>query len=86
MRKPVPVPWISPPQGSRPPKHWGEFIFGDPATWGEATAATVTTTERYWTATVQAWDRLHRRLTRRAAWLDHEGPLPIIEGTVIRPP
>ncbi|MFF9899504.1 transposase [Streptomyces longispororuber] len=24
------------------------------------------------------------RLTRRAAWLDHAGPLPIIEGTVIR--
>ncbi|WSS24097.1 transposase [Streptomyces sp. NBC_01190] len=29
-------------------------------------------------------DRLHPRLTRRAAWLDHDGPLPIIEGTVIR--
>jgi hypothetical protein len=23
-------------------------------------------------------------LTRRAAWTDHEGPLPVIEGTVIR--
>ncbi|MFJ4773775.1 transposase [Streptomyces uncialis] len=29
-----------------------------------------------------AW--LHPRLTRRAAWLDHDGPLHIIEGTVIR--
>ncbi|MFE0023992.1 transposase [Amycolatopsis sp. NPDC059021] len=35
-------------------------------------------------ATARAWDRPHPRLTRRAAWLDHEGPLPIIEGTVIR--
>ncbi|WP_331739828.1 transposase (plasmid) [Streptomyces goshikiensis] len=84
MRKPVPVPWICPPRGGRPPKHGGEFIFGRPETWGEATAATVTNTDRYGTATAQAWDRLHPRLTRRAAWLDHEGPLPIIEGTVIR--
>ncbi len=67
MRKPVP----------------GEFVFGDPATWSETTAVTVTNTGRYGTATAQAWDRLHPRLTRRAAWLDHEGPLPIIEGTVI---
>lgn len=59
MRKPVPVPWICPPQGGRPPEHGGEFIFGDPATWGEATAATVTNTDRYGLATAQAWDRLH---------------------------
>ncbi|PVC76683.1 NF041680 family putative transposase [Streptomyces sp. CS081A] len=84
MRKPVLVPWICPPQGGRPPKHGGEFVFGRPETWGEVTAVTVTSTDRYGTATAQAWDRLHPRLTRRAAWLDHEGPLPIIEGTVIR--
>jgi len=24
------------------------------------------------------------RLTHRAAWLDHDGPLPVIEGTLIR--
>lgn len=84
MRKPVPVPWISPPQGGRAPKHGGEFIFGDPATWGAEQAVTVTGTRRYGKATAQAWDRLHPRLTRRAAWMDHEGPLPIIEGTVIR--
>lgn len=84
MRKPVPVPWICPPQGGRPPKHGGEFVFGAPATWGEASAVTVTNTDRYGTATAQAWVRLHPRLTRRAAWIDHEGPLPIIEGTVIR--
>ena len=32
----------------------------------------------------QAWDRLHPRLTHRSAWLDHDGPLPVIEGTLIR--
>lgn len=84
MRKPVPVPWICPPQGGRPPKRGGEFVFGRPETWGEATVTTVTDTDRYGTATAQAWDRLYPRLTRRAAWGDHEGPLPVIEGTVIR--
>ena len=31
-----------------------------------------------------AWDRVHPRLTHRAAWLDHDGDLPVIEGTLIR--
>ncbi len=84
MRKPVPVPWICPPQGGRPPKHGGECVFGDPATRGEASTVTSTTTQRYGTPTAQAWDRLPPRLTRRTAWGNHEGPLPIIEGTVIR--
>src|SRR6266540_4256830 len=45
---------------------------------------TTTQTTRYGTAVASSWDRLHPRLTHRAAWLDHEGALPIIEGTVIR--
>lgn len=32
----------------------------------------------------QAWDRLHPRLGRRSAWIGHDGPLPVIEGTLIR--
>ncbi|MGP3953849.1 transposase [Streptomyces sp. 7N604] len=32
----------------------------------------------------QAWDRVHPRLTHRAAWLEYEGELPLIEGTLIR--
>ncbi|MEU9117954.1 NF041680 family putative transposase [Streptomyces sp. NPDC048483] len=67
MRRPTP-PRVYDPKGGRPPKHGGEFVFGDAATWG----------------TEQAWDRLHPRLTRRAAWIDYDGPLPIIDGTVIR--
>ena len=31
-----------------------------------------------------AWDHVHSRLTHRAAWLDHDGPLPVIDGTLIR--
>ncbi|MFI5520955.1 hypothetical protein [Streptomyces platensis] len=45
---------------------------------------TVTDTRLCGKATAQAWGRLHPRLTRRAAWIDYDGPLPIIEGTVIR--
>ncbi len=31
-----------------------------------------------------AWDRVHAQLTHRAAWLDHDGPLPVLDGTLIR--
>lgn len=81
MRRPTP-----PRNGlrGRPAKHGGEFVFGDPDTWGTEQAVTITGTRRYGKATAQAWDRLHPRLTRRAAWPDHDGPLPIIEGTVVR--
>jgi hypothetical protein len=34
----------------------------------------------------QSWDRLHPRLTSRAAWEGHDGELPVIEGTLIRLP
>ena len=51
MRKPVPVPWTCPPQGGRPPKHGGEFVFGRPETWGEVTAVTFTNTDQYGMAT-----------------------------------
>jgi hypothetical protein len=83
MRRPTP-PRVYDPKGGRLPKHGGEFVFGDRATWGTEQAVTVTDTRLYGKATAQAWDRLHPRLTRRAAWIDHDGPLPIIEGTVIR--
>lgn len=44
MRKPVPVQWISPPQGGRPPKHGKEFHFAKPETGGTPGAATVQVT------------------------------------------
>ena len=46
---------------------------------------TITQTARYGTAAAQAWDRLHPRLTHRAAWAGHgDGELPILDGTLIR--
>ncbi len=41
-------------------------------------------TDRYGTAQTMAWDRIHPRLTTRSAWIDHDGELPLIEGTPIR--
>lgn len=78
------VPPRMPGANGRPPKHGGEFVFGDPTTWGVEQAVTTTDTRLYGTARAQAWDRLHPQLTRRAAWTDHQGPLPVIAGTVIR--
>lgn len=66
----------------RPPRHGGEFIFGDPASWGTPDVATTSDTRLYGQATARAWDRLHPRLTRRAGWADCP-QLPIIAGTVI---
>ncbi|MFF4934885.1 NF041680 family putative transposase [Streptomyces griseofuscus] len=83
MRKPVPVPWISPPQEGRPPKHGKEFRFAKPDSWGDPDAETVQVTDRYGTARAMAWDRIHPRLTTRSAWIDHTGELPVIEGTLI---
>jgi hypothetical protein len=37
-----------------------------------------------WHRRAAAWDKVHARLTHCAAWLEHDGPLPVIEGTLIR--
>jgi DDE superfamily endonuclease len=68
----------------RPARHGPEFRLGDPATWPSPAAATVTATTRYGNAEARAWPRLHQRLARQGQWGDHPGPLPAIEGTVIR--
>ena len=31
-----------------------------------------------------AWPRLHQRLEHRGSWEDHDGELPVVEGTLIR--
>jgi len=68
----------------RPAKHGGEFCFADPGTWPDPDTVTFTETSRYGGACAMAWDRLHPRLTRRAAWLEYDGDLPVLEGTLIR--
>jgi hypothetical protein len=68
----------------RPRKHGGEIALADPATWPVPQVTTATATSRYGTAAAGARDRVHSRLTHRSAWLDHDGPLPVIDGTLIR--
>ena len=68
----------------RPPRHGGEFAFGDPASWGEPDTAVTAETRLYGPATARSWNRLHPRLTHRSSWVAQAGKLPVIEGTVIR--
>ena len=78
-----PVPPRPPGTNGGPRRHGREFTLTDPATWPDPAVTTTTETTRYGMAATQAWDRLHPRLTHRAAWISHDGPLPVIEGTLI---
>jgi hypothetical protein len=78
-----PAPPRRPGRG-RPSRHGPELKLADPATWPDPQVATLTQTTRSGTAAASSWDRLHPRLTSRAAWEGHAGELPVIEGTLIR--
>lgn len=78
------TPPRTPATRGRPRRHGEEFVFGDPATWGEPDVTTHTDTRLYGPAIARAWDQLHPRLTHRTAWLAHAGTLPILDGTLIR--
>jgi len=80
----LPVPPRQPHGRGRPRKHGGELALTDPETWPVPQTTTSTATSRYGMAVAAAWDRVHPRLTHRSAWLDHNGPLPVIQGTLIR--
>jgi hypothetical protein len=78
------APLRLPGTNGRPPRHGGEFAFGDPTTRGEPAVTTTTETRLYGAATARSWNRLHPRLTHRSSWVAATGTLPVIEGTVIR--
>ena len=80
----LPAPPRQPGTNGRPRKHGRELALADPAACPAPQITTSTMTSRYGMAVAQAWDRVHPRLTHRAAWLDHDGPLPVIEGTLLR--
>ena len=69
--------------GGRRPRHGAVLKLADERTWPAPAVATVTQTARYGTATAMAWGRLHQRLESRCGWEDHDGELPVIEGTLI---
>ena len=68
----------------RPSRHGAALKLADPGTWPAPAVTTVTGTTRYGAARASAWGRLHQRLASRAGWEDHDGELPVIEGTLIR--
>ncbi len=80
----LPAPPRPPGTMGRPRKHGGQMALADPATWPAPQVTSSTVTTRYGTAVAAAWDRVHPRLTHRAAWSGHDGDLPVIEGTLIR--
>ena len=80
----LPAPPRRPGTNGRPRKHGRELALSGPAAFPDPQITTSTETSRYGAAVTAAWDRVHPRLTHRAAWLDHDGPLPVIEGTLIR--
>src|SRR6185437_8346049 len=80
----LPAPPRQPGTRGRPRRHGARLELSDPATWPAPRVTTTTVTTRYGRADAAAWDRVHPKLTHRAAWLDHDGPLPVIEGTLIR--
>jgi hypothetical protein len=79
-----PAPARAPGTNGRPPRHGTALKLADPATWPDPQVTTVTATTWYGTATAHAWGRLHQRLASRAGWEDHDGDLPVVEGTLIR--
>jgi len=79
-----PAPPRHPGAMGRPRKHGGELALSDPATCPAPQITTSTLTSRYGMAVAAASDRVHPRLTHRAGWLDRDGDLPVIEGTLIR--
>src|SRR5579871_6452487 len=70
--------------GGRPPRHGAALKLSDPRTWPVPAVTTSTQTTRYGIARAMAWGRLHQQLASRGSWETHDGPLPVIEGTLIR--
>lgn len=66
------------------PKHGQRHECANEATWGRADGELCVPSRRYGRIRSRFWRGRHPKLTGRSAWVDHEGPLPIIEGTVVR--
>ena len=79
-----PAPPRAPGTNGRPLRHGAAFKLADQRSWAAPAAAAITETTRYGTARAMAWGRLHQQLASRAGWEDHDGELPIVEGTLIR--
>jgi hypothetical protein len=77
----LPAPPRLPGTNGRPLRHGAALKPADERSWPAPAAATVTQASRYGTARAAAWGQTHQRLACRAGWEDHDGELPVIEGT-----
>ncbi|WP_460499461.1 NF041680 family putative transposase, partial [Glycomyces tarimensis] len=71
-------------RGGRPPKHGAAHRLSEPDSWEPPAYSTACDTARYGRLEARSWDRLHPRLTQRAAWIDAGAELPVIDGTLTR--
>ena len=68
----------------RPRRHGAAMTLSDPDSRPTPTTRSVTDTARYGRAEATGGDQMHPRLQHRGGWAGHSGPLPIVEGTLIR--
>jgi hypothetical protein len=66
------------------PKHGAAHRLSAPDSWEAPAHTTIRDTARYGTLEARSWNRLHPRLTQRAAWIDAGAELPVIDGTLTR--
>jgi DDE superfamily endonuclease len=80
-RVPAPKP---PGTGGPPRQHGARLSCADEASWDRPWLTAAAGTPRHGTVQVTAWDRVHPKLCKDAAWHDHPGKVPVIEGTLIQ--
>ena len=79
------VPAPKPPGMGGPPRQHGDPVrFASEKTWAGPSATAGADTARYGTVQVAAWNRMHPKLGKDAAWEHHPGKIPIVEGTLIQ--
>jgi len=71
------------PTPGRQPRHGAEFRLADLATHPTPIQESATVHDRFGQVTARCWSRLHPKLDRRGSWADHQGELPIVEGTLV---
>jgi DDE superfamily endonuclease len=67
-----------------PRLHGAPLRCADDKTWDGPSSAAAADTARHGPVQVTAWQRMHPKLSKDAAWHDHPGRVPVIEGTLIQ--
>jgi hypothetical protein len=67
----------------RPPRHGAEFRLAQATTYPAPVQESAGVHDRFGQVLARCWGHLHPKLDRRGSWADHEGELPIVEGTLV---